>query len=55
MKTVKSLPILNDDIKSDIFNLGHEEFNEKYGVTISIELLEDIRNGLLEGDYPPTP
>ena len=53
MKTVKSLSILKDDIKSDLSNLSHEQFSEKHNVSVSKELLEDLKKGLAEEDYPP--
>ena len=53
LKTMKVLPLYEEKVKQDLKNLGHEEFVKKYELPADGDLLEDLKKGVITGEYPP--
>jgi hypothetical protein len=53
LKTVKVLPLHDDEVKEDLKRLCCEEFISKYALPSNVALWEDLKEGIESGEYPP--
>ena len=53
LKTIKAIPLWEDDIRKDIKNLSYEEFAKKYDLSTSRDLWIELKDGVKMGKYPP--
>ena len=52
LRTAKSIPIADEKVRGDLFNLSHQDFVKKYDVPMNHELWTDLKSGFQTGEYP---
>lgn len=53
LKTIKAIPLREDEIRKDLKNLSYEEFAKKYDLPTNRDLWMELKEGVEMGKYPP--
>ena len=53
LKTVRTVHLWKNDVIHDIKHLQPEELADKYDIPADSDFLQDLKIGILEGEYPP--
>jgi len=54
LETIKTIALHDEVIREDIANLSCEAIIAKYELPVGVELIQDLKDGLETGKYPPT-